>query len=158
MKKKDSIDQKVILKLQTYLSQRPHSEYELTCKLRKFFCLQDIEKALVLARKNNWLPTPNDLSQQLIEELNKKQKGWRIIQSTLNQKKLPLLVKDETIEEQKARWWLSERLKPSSPFSPETVQKVYRFLINRGFEEDIIKKVVNEYQNNPHIIQHENNA
>ena len=123
-----------------------------------FFVYRILKKLWSWLEKIIWLPTPNDLTQQLIEELNKKQKGWRIIQSTLNQKKLPLLVKDETIEEQKARWWLSERLKPSSPFSPETVQKVYRFLINRGFEEDIIKKVVNEYQNNPHIIQHENNA
>ena len=147
MTKEDSIDQKIILKLQTYLSKRPHSEYELTCKLRKHFPVQYIEKALKSARSHNWLSSPQELSQQLTEELNRKKKGWLLIQKALKQKKLPLVSKNESVEEQKARWWVLKKLNASNTISYEMTQKIYRFLTNRGFEEDIIKKVMYEYQN-----------
>lgn len=137
--------EKVLLeKIKTYLSYRAHSEYELQLKLKKFDEVA-VEKAIKHARENNWLTKPEDLACRLAEQLHKKKKGWLFIQSTLKTKKLPMILKQEDLEEEKCRWWLAKKLSPKEKSSQNTIKKMYHFLIYRGFEGATAKKVIHEY-------------
>lgn len=143
---KKSSETALLHKLKTYLSYRAHSEYELKCKLIKNFDEQAILKALKLARQNKLLLSPEEIAQQLANELHRKKKGWLFIQATLKKKQLPLILKQEEKEEEKCQWWLSKKFSKLQNPSKNIIQKIYRFLSYRGFEEHIIKKVVHEYK------------
>ncbi len=136
---------KALLKLQTYLSRRPHSEHELKNKLKKNFSDLEIHQAIECAKNKGWLLSPEQLSQHLSEGLHKKNKGWLFIKSQLKSKNLPLTLKDENKEEEKAKTSLRKKFdfpegqkKPSS----SELQKMHRFLKNRGFENEVIHKVL----------------
>ena len=143
--KKSKDEKKLLEKLTTYLSQRTHSEYELKCKLIKTFSEQEVEKAIFLAKEKKWLSDPEDIALQLSEELHRKKKGWLFIQAALKKKGLPTVEKKEEREEEKCRWWLEKKFSNLQNSSEVNLQKVYRFLSYRGFEESLIKKVVYKY-------------
>ena len=137
--------EKILLeKIKTYLSYRAHSEYELKLKLKKFDEVS-VEKALKLAREKKWLINPEELAGRLAGQLHKKKKGWLFIQSALKKKKLPLISKQEDLEEEKCRWWLAKKLNPAEDLSQDTIKKMYHFLIYRGFEGATAKKVIHEH-------------
>lgn len=142
---KNKDEKKILEKLTTYLSQRTHSEYELKCKLIKSFSKQEVEKALQLAKEKKWLPEPEDIALQLSEELHRKKKGWLFIQAALKKKGLPVVKKKEEQEEEKCQWWLKKKFNHLQNPSEVNLQKMYRFLSHRGFEEALIKKVVYKY-------------
>ena len=143
--KKSKEEKKLLEKLTIYLSQRTHSEYELKRKLIKIFDEQEVEKAIQLAKEKKWLSDPEDIALQLSEELHKKKKGWLFIQAALKKKGLPTVEKKEEREEEKCLWWLKKKFNPLQNPSEVNLQKMYRFLSYRGFEQNLIKKVVYKY-------------
>ena len=90
-------------KIADYLSRRSHSEKELVVKLSKTFPLKIIRKALEQAKQNNWLETPQELSEKVMEKLNKKNKSWSYIKNYLYEKDLPLPSYDKEKELIKAK-------------------------------------------------------
>ena len=145
MDKKKGLEKNILEKLKTYLRYRTHSEYELKCKLTKHFNNQEIIKALQWARDHKWLPEPKETAAQLADELHRKKKGWLFIQATLKKKQLPSVQRQEHLEEDKCRWWIKKKISTLENYPDNVIQKIYRFLSYRGFEENIIKKVVHEY-------------
>ena len=145
MNKKDPSEKNILEKLQNYLSYRAHSEYELKRKLTKHFNDQEITKALQWARKHKWLLEPEEMASQLADELHRKKKGWLFIQAALKKKQLPSVQRQECLEEEKCRWWLGKKFSNMENYPGSIIQKIYRFLSYRGFEEFIIKKIVHEY-------------
>ena len=145
--KKENSEQVLLNKVKTYLTYRAHSEHELKVKLIKNFNKQEVEKAIQIAKKNKWIPEPEELACQLADELHRKKKGWLFIQAALKKKQLPLTQKQEEREEEKCRWWLEKKFGNIQNFSQKEINKIYRFLSYRGFEERIIKKIVHEYKN-----------
>ena len=139
--KKPPTEEALWQKMQALLARRAHSEQELIQKLKSHFDETQIHQALKKARKNNWLEPPEDMALRLIEELNRKKKGWLYIQSALRKRGLPLLPKEEEKEREKARWWLSK--KESTNWDNP---KIYRFLMHRGFEVADIKTALKEYK------------
>lgn len=144
--KKDTSEQILLNKMKTYLAYRTHSEYELKHKLVKNFDKQAVEKAIQIAKQKKWIPEPEELALQLADELHRKKKGWLFIQAALKKKQLPFIQKQEELEEKKCRWWLEKKF-GNIQNSLQEINKVYRFLSYRGFEEPTIKKVVYEYKN-----------
>ncbi len=143
MEKKHS-EQFLQEKIKTYLSFRSHSEHELKLKLKNFD-KQAVEKALNQARENKWLLDPKELAQCVAEELHRKKKGWLFIQSTLKKKKLPEVLKQENLEEEKCLYWLTKKSSSEKSPSPDFLRKMYRFLIYRGFENQTAKKAIYKY-------------
>ena len=143
---KISSEAALLHKLKTYLSYRAHSEYELKCKLIKHFDEKTVTKALKLAKQSQLLPKPEEIAQQLANELHRKKKGWLFIQATLKKKQLPLIPKEEEQEEEKCRWWLNKKISYLENLSEDMTKKMYRFLSYKGFEGFIIKKVIHEYK------------
>ena len=131
-------------KIKTYLSFRSHSEHELKLKLKNFD-KQAVEKALNQARENKWLLDPKELAQRVAEELHRKKRGWLLIQSALKKKKLPEVLKQEDLEEEKCLYWLTKKSSPKKSSSPDFLRKMYRFLIYRGFENQTAKKAIYKY-------------
>ncbi|MDE0119556.1 MAG: regulatory protein RecX [Bdellovibrionales bacterium] len=140
--KKKLSEKNIIEKLQTYICYRTHSEYELECKLKKHFNKQDVMKALCLAKKQKWLPEPEEIAEQLINELHRKNRGWLLIQAALKRKHLPSTQRQEALEEKKCRWWMEKKFKHIQNPPQNIIQKMHRFLSYRGFEQSIIKKVI----------------
>ena len=127
--------------MQRLLARRAHSEQELIQKLKKTFDITQIQQALSRARKNGWLEPPKDLALRLTEELNRKKKGWLYIQSALRKRALPSVPKEEAKEREKALWWLAKK----EPADWDKV-RIYRFLMQRGFEVADIKSALTEYK------------
>ena len=141
-KQKKFSEKKIIDKLQTYIRYRTHSEYELECKLKKHFNTQDVSQALHLAKKQKWIPEPEEIANQLVNELNRKKRGWIFIQAVLKKKHLPAPQRQEALEEKKCRWWLEKKFSKIQDPPNDIIQKMHRFLSYRGFETSIIKKVI----------------
>ena len=144
MEKSDS-EKKLMGKVKTYLGYRPHSEHELKMKLIKHFNEQEIEQALLIAKQNKWIPKPEEMARQLANELHKKKKGWLFIQTALKKKRLPPIQKQEEVEEEKGQWWLEKKFNKTQNPSGDTIKKMHRFLTYRGFEGEIIKKIIHDF-------------
>ena len=138
----------VILKLQSFLSRRDHSEQELKTKLLKHFSLAEVKSAIALAYEKKWLKEPMELAHQWTEELHRKKKGWLYIINSLRQKRLPEIDCDEEKEEEKGKWWIEKKFSAIDSHSLVEKQKVIRFLINKGFTQSISHKVFQDYFEN----------
>ena len=135
--------QKILLKIQNYLSQRPHSEQELCTKLARGFLPEEVQKALEVARNKKWLLPPEELSLHLKQEMDRKNKGWLLIKAALKKKALPTQGRDEALELKKAKTVLNKKFNTddTKPLSQSELQKRYRFLQTRGFEDAIIRQI-----------------
>ena len=131
----------VILKMQSFLSRRDHSEQELKTKLLRSFAKQEVDFAIAWAYEKKWLKTPIELAQQWVEELHQKRKGWLYILHALKKKGLPEMSYDEEKEEEKCRWWIEKKFSNIKNPSLLEKQKVIRFLTNKGFSQSVSHKV-----------------
>jgi regulatory protein len=129
-------------KLARYLARRDHSELELQEKLTRDFMPDTVGKALSCARERKWLSDPTELAERVAVNLGAKRKGQLYIQNYLRRKGLPVVKADEGQELNKARELVEMRFDRQLDFTLK--QKAYRFLANRGFEDQIIKKVLYE--------------
>ncbi|MCC7405732.1 MAG: regulatory protein RecX [Bdellovibrionales bacterium] len=128
--------------LARYLARREHSELELQEKLTRDFMPDTVGKALACARERKWLSDPAELAERVAVNLSAKRKGQLYIQNYLRRKGLPGVKADEGQELSKARELVEMRFARNLDFALK--QKAYRFLANRGFEDQIIKKVLYE--------------
>ncbi len=126
-----------------YLARRNHSERELRQKLSRRYEPDEVDKAVDYCREQNWLTKPEVLSEQTMNVLHRRKKGFLFIQRYLRQKGLPVPSRNPEIEEEKARELVIRKF--GEDFAVANYQarvKVHRFLKTRGFEEDVIRKVL----------------
>ena len=123
-----------------FLAHRNHSEKELRQKLLRKFEEKDVLKALDYCREQNWLFRPEALSEQTMNALHRRKKGFLFIQRYLRQKGLPVPSKNPEIEEEKARELLGRKFNSVRDFPVK--QKAHRFLKSRGFEDEVIRRVL----------------
>lgn len=124
-----------------YLAARDHSPLELKKKLRKFFSDEEIEEAISEARERRWLPSDEELSERVTRSLNRKKKSQGYIQGYLRARGLPTVKNSDEIEYEKAKTLIDSRYKSRTR---EDKIKIMRYLKNRGFSLEIIRKVINE--------------
>lgn len=127
------------------IARRDHSEKELRDKLvEKGHTPEEIEEAIAYARDNGWLAEPDVLSERFARYFHQRNKGVRAINHKLREKGLPSVTSDPELELEKALR-LAE-IKWSKEKSPDrsTREKIGRFLISRGFEPSIVRKVIYE--------------
>ena len=128
-------------KIADYLSRRSHSEKELLTKLSKTFPLEIIKKSLKQAKQNNWLENPQELSEKVMEQLNKKNKSWNYIKNYLYEKALPLPSYDREKELIKAENLL-KKYGSLKNLAFEKKIKLKQFLGYRGFEKEIADELL----------------
>ena len=129
-------------KLMDYLARRDHSELELKQKLRKSqYSAEEIQEAIDWAKEQRWLPEPEKISQKVADTLHRKYKGIHFINQYLREKGLPTVGRNDELELEKARHLINN--KASSRKRSERA-KMARFLVSRGFDGEIIRKVIHE--------------
>lgn len=132
-------------KLVRFLARRDHSELELREKLGRTFTSETVEKTIETARERKWLASPEELAERVASGLSSKKKGQLYISNYLRKKGLPAVDGDVDMELEKARELLLDRYECYENWQDyETKLKAYRFLANRGFEDQVIKKVLYE--------------
>ena len=95
-----SLIQKNLLRL---LARKDYSEKEISEKLSKKYPLEEVQEAIVWAREQRWLKSPQELSEKITEQLNLKLKGIEWIHQVLESKALPISPADPEVELEKAR-------------------------------------------------------
>ncbi len=131
-------------KLMDFLARRDHSELELRQKLGRDYPTDEVDMAIELARTRGWLLAPEALAERVTEQLNRKNKGTRYIQKFLKLRGLPFLARDSEQELEKARTLTKSKFGHDAPYSYEEQKKIGRYLVNRGFDEGTIRKVMYE--------------
>ena len=130
-----------------HLARRDHSEKELRQKLRRSkmkFSLAEIEDALAFAHDNGWIAESGVLSTRLADQMHRKYRGILSIQKKLQEKGLPRVKADPELELEKALQ-LAQNRKFKSEDDPESRRaKIGRFLLSRGFEPSVVRKVIYE--------------
>lgn len=132
-----------------YLAQRDHSEDELRAKLgKKDFTDSEIDQAIEYGKKNGWIPnTPESneaLSQKTAELLSNKGKGIHYINHYLEKRGLPLIEAKTEEELEKARLLVKNKFPIAEKMDHNEKAKASRFLVSRGFDIEIVRKVIYE--------------
>jgi len=135
---------KALDKIMIYLAQRDHSVLELQKKLSKNFDPATRDWVINYADEQGWLKTATELSRSTAEMLHRKRKGALYIQNYLKTRGLPRVHIDDERELEKCRYWLENKFALEQDITYEEKLKVARFLKNRGFLDQTIKKVLYE--------------
>jgi len=130
-----------------FLARRNHSELELKQKLSRRYDMAEVEKAIEYCREHNWLTWPESLSEQAMNALHRRKKGFLFIRQYLKQKGLPVPERNHEMEVQKARELLQRKVGLQQEFIDANAKmkfrmKVVRILKARGFEDEVIRKVL----------------
>lgn len=138
-------------KIMEYIARRDHSEKELKTKLRRLKGYQDkkkarysaveIEQGIEWAKLNKWLKPSEQLAESVARALHNKSKGIRYINAYLTQKGLPRQSMDEDQELKKATQLIRKRI-VNKLVDSNLKLKLTRFLISRGFPQNIISKAL----------------
>ena len=131
-------------KVMDLLARRDHSELELRRKLLVRYNGEEVDDAIEYARQNKWLKPPEELSELVAEQLAQRQKGSRYIRQYLRSKGLPPVARNVEAETQRGLQLAQHKLGCQPPFDHETRVKIQRLLRNRGFDDETIRKVINE--------------
>ena len=136
-------------KVMDLLSRRDHSEQELRTKLRdKFSEVEDfdglVEEAIEFAKDSKWLGDPFELSLRTAESLHRRNKGIIYINNYLEQKGLPAVETDHSLELEKALTIVKNKYDENHEFSSEEKARVGRLLASRGFDSETVRKVLYE--------------
>lgn len=107
-----------------------------------------IELAIEFAKDQKWLGNPEDLADKMARILHRKNKGISYINNYLKEKGLPPVLGDRDLELEKALALVKNRYSDFSELSFEEKRKeqarVARFLASRGFDSEIVRKVIYE--------------
>ena len=138
-----------------YLSGRNHSKYELKIKLLKKCYNKDlIDITLSDLERLNYL-NDKEFAKHYFERKLKKKKGINLIKSELGKKG----VRRDIVEEIALKYYNDPRLKESVKYltkkklenlsrkkqtTVQVKQKLFQFLLNKGFSTDLIKESINE--------------
>jgi len=124
-------DKAAITWVQDYLSRRPHSEKELLEKLlKKGFDRGLALEAIALARERKWLESPEELSEKVYTEWDKKNKSHAWITQYLDEKGLPSPDYDQRREIEKATYQLRKKF---GTINSENHQRAGSNLASKGF-------------------------
>lgn len=144
-KKKSDKKKSALEKIVDYLSVRDHSEKEIRDKLAtKEFDPDEIDDGLELAQEQGLIVEPTKLSENVSEQLNRKQKGILYINQYLESKGLPSVHPNWDLETEKAKELTLKRLNKNPPYTIEEKQDIYRYLTNRGYADQTINTVIQE--------------
>jgi len=126
-----------------FLAKRDYAVSELRTKLAPYFNSETTETAINMADEHGYIKPPEELAAIIAKGLHRKEKGHRFIANKLRNLGLPVVDEDIDMEIQKAAALVSKKYQV---LDFETKQKAYRFLTQRGFKYDVIKRVINEEQ------------
>ncbi len=159
-------------KMMDLLSHREHSETEIRLKLEGQFSSDEIDQAIKFGKEKKWIPSNPDeaylLSEKYAEVLRRKGKGIEFINQYLEEKGLPTITASTDDELENIQKLISKKFpqfyekqvagqRPPSndmnighadedaslDFQKEQLQaKIARFLISRGFNSEIVRKVL----------------
>ena len=135
--------QKAVGKIANYLSHRSHSEKELRDKLKSHFSSDLIDEALSEAKQKKWLEDPYELTIQVKNRLDNKNKSWGYIKKYLQSKGLPLPDYDKEKEMIKIKNLLIK--KKTDGLDYNEILKLKRFLSYRLFEPDLISQALEAF-------------
>lgn len=127
------------------LARRDHSEKELRTKLaEKEHSAEEIDKAIQYAKSHQWLAAPEIIAERMAHALHRRQKGARAINHKLREKGLPAVASDPDQELEKALRLAQTKWSKQEPPDRSAREKIGRFLVSRGFEPSIVRKVIYE--------------
>ncbi len=137
-------------KMMDLLARREHTEKELRLKLEDSFPRAEIEEAIEFGKKSKWIANSDEtlaaLAEKTAEDLRRRGKGTLFINSYLEEKGLPKVSVNDSEELEKARRLVENKFSGFNSLDSEEKAplnaKVGRFLISRGFDEEIVRKVV----------------
>ncbi len=131
-----------------FLSRRDHSEKELKQKLSKRFPPNEVAAALEFAYEHELIAEPQRLASTLADQWNRRKLGALKIRKKLMEKGLPSVATDSELELEKAlelAHTRRDKMRPSElEDSAAAKAKIGRFLISRGFQPAIVRKVIYE--------------
>jgi SOS response regulatory protein OraA/RecX len=130
--------------LARHLAARDHSELELRQKLRRRFEKDIVDQALNFALERNWLLEPEKLAVRATEEFSRRKKSHRYIQDQLRRRGLPPTAANDDAELTKMRGLLQRKFGSAIDLAYEENAQAFRFLKYRGFQDALIRKVLNE--------------
>ena len=133
---------RALKKIADYLSRRAHSEKEIFLKLSKKFSSNIVEQAIKTAKDKCWFEKPEELSSKTVENLHKKNKSWNYIKAYLREKELPLPEYSREKELEKAKKLLLKKQSSLENISFEEKIKLKQFLAYRGFEQEIMRELL----------------
>lgn len=133
----------VWVKAMDYLARRDHSEKELIEKLSKNYEIDEIHTTLEEMKQRGWILPPEELSEKVTEQLNRKNKGYLYIFNFLRKKGLPPTPKDMNIEMEKA-WSIAQ----TKTQDLKDTKRLASLLKNRGFDTETIGRVIHEIRQN----------
>ncbi len=130
------------------------SEKQLTEKLQNQTEPEILVQALAWVRVQSWSPAPEKIQNQVIENLNRKNKGQRAINQKLENLGLNTVQIDTEIELEKAKQAVENKFDKTKTVAMDhkSAQKeklrISRFLSSRGFDTDIADQVLDAYFKN----------
>lgn len=142
-------------KTMNLLSRRNYSPFELSEKLKASFGAETVEQTLQWAHDQKWFPSESELVERTTELLLQRRKGSQYIAQHLKQRGLePQKISFEREYEvardlAESKWkTLSQKLdlnqEQDKNSKNKAKEKLYRFLLQRGFPLDVVRKVVHE--------------
>lgn len=136
------------------LDKKPLSANELRDTLEQgLFSTDQIDQALDKARDYGYLDDFH-LGTKLLEEANRKKKGWLWLRKKLMQRQIESDVVDQLakISRENAYELARENLDNKRRYKSLSRTQAYRFLLNRGFEIEVVQELIQaEYRNYQHL-------
>lgn len=149
-------------KMMALLSRREYSEREMRAKLEGQFSTDEIDQAINFGKEKKWLPSNANealaLAENFAEVLRRKGKGTDFINQYLEKKGLPSITSSAEDELTNIQQIISKKFPQfytvktsvtydeygsAQDFQKEQLQaKIARFLISRGFNSEIVRKVL----------------
>jgi regulatory protein len=140
--------QSALKAMMDYLARREHSEKELREKLENKFTTEEIDKAILHGKDKGWIAESPEAAQDLSEKtaafLRRKGKGSLYINNYLEEKGLPPVSINESEELAKALELVKNKFSNIEKMDRNEKAKVGRFLDSRGFDLEIVRKVIYE--------------
>ena len=143
-------------KMMDLLARRDHSEKEIRQKLKEKFTKDEIDQVIEYGKRARWIPdsdaAQSALAEKMAEALRRKGKGIRYINSYLAKKGLPPVSSNSEEELEKARTLIENKFSDSKTLDRKKTAeeknklraKMGNFLVSRGFDMEIVRKVIYE--------------
>lgn len=142
------------------LARRPHSAFELKVKLQqRKFDFHLIDEVIELLKKNNLLNDSLFVEKFIAEKISKKNLSIRKIESELIKKGINRnIIKNEIVKIEENNFEYESALKSVQKKihqlknrgieGNELNRKIYSYLASKGYDYDVINKIVNEFKLN----------
>ncbi len=148
MTDQDQLYEKALKKVADLLARRNHSEKELLLKLVPTFDESIAEKAIETAKEKKWILPPQELAEMAAKSWQRSHKSAEYIAEQLRRKGLPQVEIDPENEIQKIKDLLQKKFRlaiaDDTRLTFDQHRKAYQYLANRGFSDDLIRKVIHE--------------